>query len=102
MLFPTDDLQKALSLAAPGSVLELSEGDFRCKIMIEVPDLTIRGQGAGKTRIIWDDYAKKPDSLAGSTTPSGPGRQQSVQAVSVCTICPSSTMPAVRRFWARR
>ena len=57
MLFPTDDLQKALSLAAPGSVLELSEGDFRCKIMIEVPDLTIRGQGAGKTRIIWDDYA---------------------------------------------
>ena len=63
MLFPTDDLQKALSLAVPGSVLELSEGDFRCKIMIEVPDLTIRGQGAGKTRIVWGDYAKKPDSL---------------------------------------
>ena len=63
MLFPTDDLQKALSQAAPGSVLELSEGDFRCKVMIQVPDLTIRGQGAGKTRIVWGDYAKKPDSL---------------------------------------
>ena len=63
MLFPTDDLQKALSQAAPGSVLELSEGDFRCKVIIQVPDLTIRGQGAGKTRIVWGDYAKKPDSL---------------------------------------
>ena len=63
MLFPTDDLQKAFSQAAPGSVLELSEGDFRCKVMIQVPDLTIRGQGAGKTRIVGGDYAKKPDSL---------------------------------------
>lgn len=63
MIFPTDDLQAALSCAAPGSVLELSEGDFHCKVMIQVPELTIRGQGAGKTRIVWDDYAKKPDSL---------------------------------------
>lgn len=63
MIYPTDDLGAILNAAAPGSELQLSEGDFRCKIIIKVPELTIRGQGAGKTRIIWDDYAKKPDAL---------------------------------------
>ncbi len=61
MLFPRDNLQSVLSSAAPGSLIELGEGEFRCKLMLTVPGLTLRGRGAGRTRIVWDDYAKKPD-----------------------------------------
>lgn len=61
MLRPQDDLSLALYTACPGDTLELSEGTFRCKVMITVPGLTIRGAGAGRTRIVWDDYAQKPD-----------------------------------------
>lgn len=61
MIFSSNELQQQLASASPGDVLELAEGDFRCKVMITVPNLTIRGAGAGKTRLIWDDYAKKRD-----------------------------------------
>ena len=61
MLYPQDDLQQALDAAAPGDVIELAPGDFRRKVTITVPGLTIRGAGADKTRIIWDDYALKLD-----------------------------------------
>ena len=61
MLYPQDDLQRALDAAQPGAVIQLAPGDFRCKVMITVPGLTIRGAGADKTRIIWDDYALKLD-----------------------------------------
>lgn len=56
-----DDLQKILDAAAPGDVIELAPGDYRAKIMVSTPGLTLRGAGAGKTRILWDDYAKKLD-----------------------------------------
>lgn len=61
MLYPHDDLQAALDAAAPGSVVELAPGDFRRKVMITTPGLTLRGAGAGRTRILWDDYAQKLD-----------------------------------------
>lgn len=58
---PNDNLQELFDHAAPGDTIRLSEGDFRVKTMITTPGLTICGSGAGKTRILWDDYAKKPD-----------------------------------------
>lgn len=61
MLTPKDDLSAALAIASPGSVLELSEGTFRCKLLITGDRITLRGQGADKTRIVYGDYAKKPD-----------------------------------------
>lgn len=61
MLTPQDDLQACLDSAHPGDLIELGEGDFHCKVMLTVPGVTLRGAGAGKTRILWDDYAKKPD-----------------------------------------
>ena len=58
---PDNDLQKIFDSAAPGGTIELTEGDFRIKTMISVPGLTLKGAGAGRTRILWDDYAKKTD-----------------------------------------
>ncbi len=63
MLFPRDDLRRALASARPGDVLELGPGEYRCKAMVTVPGLTIRGAGAGKTRLVWGDFAKKNDAL---------------------------------------
>ena len=61
IVFPEENLQNIFDTAVPGQVIRLAEGDFRAKTMISVPGLTIQGAGAGKTRILWDDYAKKPD-----------------------------------------
>jgi len=62
-LFPQDDLQERISSASPGEHIELAPGEFRCKLMITVPHLTIQGAGANQTRIVWNDYAKKPDQF---------------------------------------
>ena len=58
-LRPGDNLQKALDQASPGDILELSEGVYRAKYSINVPSITIRGAGMNRTKIVWDDYAKK-------------------------------------------
>lgn len=60
-LTPQDDLQKCLDAAQPGQTIRLASGDYRCKLMLTTPGITIRGAGAGRTRILWDDYAKKLD-----------------------------------------
>lgn len=61
MLTPQDDLQQALDRARPGDVLDLAPGDYRQKLLLTTPGITLRGAGAERTRILWDDYAKKPD-----------------------------------------
>ncbi len=58
-----DDLTQALLRARSGDELFLAEGDYRCKLMVTVPGITIKGAGAAKTRIIWGDYARKLDEL---------------------------------------
>ena len=58
---PGESLQEVFDRARPGEVIELSEGEYRVKAAIFTPGLTLRGAGAGRTRIAWDDYAKKPD-----------------------------------------
>ena len=54
-------LQQALDHARPGDVIELAEGEYRAKAVITTPNLTLIGAGAERTRIVWDDYAKKLD-----------------------------------------
>lgn len=61
MLCPQDELQNILNAARPGDVIDLGPGDFRCKLMLTVPGVTLRGAGAEQTRIVWDDYAQKLD-----------------------------------------
>ena len=58
---PDDRLQKIFDAAAPGSVIHLAPGVYRQKVVIRTPKLTILGAGAGKTRIVFDDYARKRD-----------------------------------------
>ena len=56
------NLQEIFDTARPGDVIQLAEGEYRVKAVIFTPGLTLRGAGAGRTRIVWDDYAKKPDA----------------------------------------
>lgn len=58
---PDDRLQKIFDEASPGSVIHLSPGVYRQKAVIRTPDLTILGSGREKTRIVYDDYARKRD-----------------------------------------
>lgn len=58
---PQDDLQKVFDGARPGDVIRLAAGDYRMKTTMFTPGLTLVGAGAERTRILWDDYAKKLD-----------------------------------------
>lgn len=57
----TDDFQAALDRANPGDAIQLAPGEYRAKAVVSTPGLTLAGAGADRTRIIWDDYAKKLD-----------------------------------------
>jgi len=59
---PGHDLQEAFDSARPGEVIQLAAGDYRVKSTVSTPGLTICGVGADRTRIVWDDYAKKLDA----------------------------------------
>lgn len=56
---PEDDLQAVFDSAPAGSVISFSEGVYRQKAIIRTPDLTLIGAGAGRTKIIYNDYARK-------------------------------------------
>ena len=56
---PDDRLQKIFDAAAPGDTIHLSAGVYRQKAVIRTPELTVLGAGPGKTRIVYDDYARK-------------------------------------------
>ncbi len=58
---PDDKLQAVFDKAAAGSVIHMAPGVYRQKVMITTPDLTVIGSGADKTRIMYDDYARKID-----------------------------------------
>ena len=59
---PDDRLQKVFDTAPAGSVIHLAPGVYRQKTVIRTPGLTVIGSGAGKTRIVYNDYARKRDT----------------------------------------
>ena len=59
---PGRNLQELFDAAPPGETIRLGEGEYRCKTTIFTPGLTILGAGPDRTRIVWDDYAKKLDA----------------------------------------
>lgn len=60
-----DDLQAVFDRAGENDVILLAEGDYRCKAMIRTPGLTLIGAGAGRTRLIYNDYARKKHPIGG-------------------------------------
>ena len=60
---PGDDLQVVLDAAPENAHIRLTEGEYRQKLMLRTPGLTLSGAGAGKTRLVWDDHAKKPHPI---------------------------------------
>ena len=58
---PQDDLQAGLDAARPGDVLHLRAGEYRQKLLLRTPGLTILGEGAERTRLVYGDYARKLD-----------------------------------------
>ncbi len=58
---PDDRLQAVLDKAQPGSVIHLAPGVYRQKTVLRTPNVTVIGSGPDKTRIVFDDYAKKTD-----------------------------------------
>lgn len=58
---PEQNLQTVFEQAQPGETIFLAPGTYRTKTVIFTEGLTICGAGADRTRIVWDDYAKKPD-----------------------------------------
>ena len=59
---PQDSLSQALREAAPGSSILLRPGIYREKIEISVPGIRLIGHGAQDTKIVYGDYAEKPDA----------------------------------------
>ena len=59
---PGDDVQAILDRAEPGAVLRFAAGEYRQKLMIRTPGLTLEGAGAEQTALVWDDWAKKLDA----------------------------------------
>ena len=74
MVHTAEELREAVRSAQPGQTVSLAPGVYRAKLLITTPGLTIRGAGADKTVLVWDDHAKKLDDQGRSISPSGPGR----------------------------
>ncbi len=60
---PQDNLQAVFDQAPENAVIQLAPGVYRQKTVIRVPGLTLIGAGADKTKIVYDDYAKKKDEI---------------------------------------
>ena len=60
---PEDDLQSVFDTAPENSRVLLAEGVYRQKAVIRTPGLVVAGAGADRTRIVWNDYARKRDFL---------------------------------------
>lgn len=58
---PGDDVQSVLDRAEPGSAILFAAGEYRQKLVIRTPDLTLIGAGAEETVLVYGDYARKLD-----------------------------------------
>ena len=61
-VLPGENLQAAIDRAEPGAVLRLGEGIWREKLVVRTPGLHLVGEGAAKSVLVWDDYARKLDA----------------------------------------
>ncbi len=62
---PEDDLQSVFDSAGENAVIRLAPGEYRQKTMIRTRGLTLIGAGARETKLIYNDYARKPHPIGG-------------------------------------
>jgi len=62
---PECDLQALFDSAGENDCIVFAEGDYRQKAMIRTPGLTLIGAGSGRTRLIYNDYARKLHPIGG-------------------------------------
>lgn len=62
ILHPQDDVQAVFDHAEPGSLLHFTAGEYRQKLILRTPGLCLEGEGAERSILVYDDYAKKPDA----------------------------------------
>lgn len=58
---PDDDLQKVFDSAPENAFVHMASGIYRQKSVIRTPGLTIVGEGAENTILVYGDYAQKLD-----------------------------------------
>ena len=58
---PLDNLQQLFDSVPAGSTIRLAAGEYRQKLKLRTPGVTLEGAGMDKTVIVWDDYALKLD-----------------------------------------
>lgn len=63
IVFPGEDLQAVLDAAPENACIRLAAGVYRQKLMIRTPGLTLVGAGAGETRLVYGDHARKPHPI---------------------------------------
>lgn len=54
-----DDPQTVLDRAVEGDVIHIAAGVYRQKLIVRTPNVTLLGEGASDTVLVWDDYANK-------------------------------------------
>lgn len=62
---PEDNLQAVFDAAPENAVIHLARGVYRQKIVIRKGGLTLIGDGAGETVLVYDDYARKQHPIGG-------------------------------------
>ena len=58
-----ENLQDVLDIAPPGTVIRLPAGVFRQKTVVRTPNITLVGAGRDRTRIVFDDHARRMDKV---------------------------------------
>lgn len=58
---PGDDVQAVFDRAELGSLIRFAAGEYRQKLVIRTPELTLIGAGAEETVLVYGDYARKLD-----------------------------------------
>ncbi len=62
---PGEDLQAVFDRSPENSVIRLAEGTYRQKLIIRTPGLRITGAGADRTKLVFNDYARKRHPIGG-------------------------------------
>ena len=57
---PNDDLQRILDSITCPTTIYMTSGTYRQKLWVKCDGVKIVGEDRETTRIVWDDYAKKP------------------------------------------